>query len=137
MTAPRPKRLQARDRAVAQQRATTRTSKGGHGHRIPQAVDEVLQARAGYRCELCGEAIRRRCQRHHRKLRSQGGLDDPTNLVILHPGCHNTIHLNPVWAKENGWIVPAGSSPARTPIRLHDIRRVFLTAAGDYREVAA
>src|SRR4051812_26770255 len=99
MSAPTPRRLQRKQETEKTRR------KAARGHRLSDLLEEALQARAGRRCELCGEALRDRCHRHHRRLLSQGGKDDLTNIVLLHPMCHHqTIHLNPMWAKEHGWI---------------------------------
>lgn len=49
--------------------------------------------------------------RHHRKLRSQGGGDEPANILILPQELHNWIHDNPEKARELGWIVPGHANP--------------------------
>jgi|SRR5947209_2941210 len=127
MPAPTPRRLQRKAKLSRQRKRTER------GRQLPADVEAALQARAGRRCELCGGPIAQRCHRHHRKLLSQGGQDDITNIVLLHPTCHHvTVHLNPEWSKENGWIVPAASNPARVPVFLHNERRVRLTRDGTY-----
>lgn len=76
----------------------------------------------GY-CEKCGRGIEQDgFAAHHRKLRSQGGQDEITNLVALCHSCHNlgtaSVHLNPEQAKANGWIVPnwKGLEPANVLI---------------------
>lgn len=132
MSAPTPRRLQRKQETAKAGRKAER------GHRLPTALELALQARAGRRCELCGELLRDRCHRHHRLLLSQGGKDEISNVVLLHPMCHHqTIHLNPEWAKENGWIVLAGKNPSTVPILLHNHRKVRLTRDGNYLELAA
>ena len=46
--------------------------------------------RDGYMCALCGDP--RRLQIHHYRHRSQGGNDDPMNLITLCSYCHAVIH---------------------------------------------
>lgn len=129
MNAPTPRRLQR----------TQQPRKPATGNpaasRLPSATEKALAHRAGARCECCGKPLRAR-NRHHRKLRSQGGSDAVTNLVLICPACHNTIHNNPEWSKEHGWIVVRGHSPARITLLLHGDRRVLLTADGGYRDAA-
>lgn len=152
MTAPRPRRLVRKSRLQRQavearsqrrideleaRRASRPPRRSAGRQALPPAVEELLQARARGRCELCGQPLRDRCQRHHRKLRSQGGLDDVANLVLLHPNCHNTVHANPLWAQDHGWIVKSRRNPATVPITLHDVRPVLLTRDGNYESVAA
>ena len=42
---------------------------------------------------------------HHRKRRSQGGTDEPDNLLAVCASCHDRIHAFPEWAYANGWLV--------------------------------
>lgn len=69
----------------------------------PSLRSEVMRSTGG-KCVLCP---RDAAHLHHRKLRSQGGTDDPDNLIPLCNGCHETIHANPEWAMEHGLIVPS------------------------------
>jgi hypothetical protein len=93
---------------------------------------------AGF-CEICGVAIYRDAyEAHHRKLRSQGGTDAGSNLLALCPGpsgCHARIHMNPTWAKDNGWIVHPAADPALVLVLVAARGVVHLTDDG-YREVA-
>lgn len=94
----------------------------------------VVWERAGGRCERCGTGITDGFECHHRKLRSQGGRDDVTNLVALCPGpqgCHSWAHQNPAEAKAAGWIVRSGSDPANVAVVLHDGRTVRLDSLED------
>jgi hypothetical protein len=44
--------------------------------------------------------------RHHRRLRKQGGTDDPANtLDVCSPGCHEYIHANPAESYARGWLL--------------------------------
>ena len=150
MTAPTPKRLggltrrkyldrKARDDARVESleaKRAARTKRTAGKRSLPAEVEAALQARARGRCELCGLPLQNRCQRHHRKLRSQGGRDTVANLVLIHPNCHNAVHMNPLWAREHGWIVTSRRNPATVPVTLHTRRPVLLTPDGEYREVA-
>lgn len=42
---------------------------------------------------------------HHRKRRSQGGTNDPTNLIAVCVACHSYIHNHPAISYERGWLV--------------------------------
>ena len=67
-------------------------------------------------CEGCGQHRGTDGVVHHRKLRSQGGQDDPVNLAVLHDGCHKFAHANPAWAMAHGWIVSGWADPAEAPL---------------------
>lgn len=103
------------------------------------ALTEAILARSDGACEACGLPLPSewaRWDRHHRKLRSQGGEDALTNLVGVHSACHvnepGSIHMEVDWAKERGLIVRSGASPAATGLWLPDGRLVRLTDAGPY-----
>jgi hypothetical protein len=53
--------------------------------------------------------------RHHRQLRSRGGLDTPENLMDVcgtgTTGCHGWIHANVTESTRLGWIVPSWENP--------------------------
>lgn len=44
---------------------------------------------------------------HHRKLRSQGGSNDPVNGLAVCAPCHRYIHDHPQEAYERGWMLRA------------------------------
>lgn len=77
-----------------------------------------LQARARGRCECCGSRLPPGIGvRHHRQLRSQGGVDSLENLLLLLPEHHaDRVHAHPAWAREHGFIVGMSMDPATTPI---------------------
>lgn len=76
-----------------------------------------LHHRARGRCECCGTALPPGIGvRHHRQLRSQGGVDAMGNLLLLLPDHHTRIHGNPAWARAHGFIVGMAADPALTPI---------------------
>lgn len=105
------------------------------------ALREVVLARAGHRCERCGEGIRLATfECHHRRLRSQGGRDVVENLVAVCPDDHRWIHAHPTQARADGWIVPglgAGPHvhPECVPITLHDGRMVLLDPDAGYEVI--
>ena len=64
---------------------------------------------------------------HHRWLKSQAGLDVPSNLAALGRGCHDWCHQHPAEAEAGGWIVQAPYDFRGTPVRLHNGLLVRLT----------
>lgn len=52
---------------------------------VAKAVRDRLLAEAGHRCTICAE----KCfEIHHIVERSEDGADDPENLIVLCPNCH-------------------------------------------------
>jgi len=52
---------------------------------IPQRIRDELLVEAQHRCTICSE----RCfEIHHIVERADGGTDDPDNLLVLCPNCH-------------------------------------------------
>ena len=77
----------------------------------------TLHHRAKGRCELCGQGVHFTvAEAHHRQMRSQLGPDRLDNLMWLHPGCHQWIHLHPGWAYESGWLVHSWDNPSEVPV---------------------
>ena len=62
--------------------------------------------------------------RHHRKMRSQGGTDHLINVIFCcgsgTTGCHGYIHLHPEYAYEKGWLVHSWDHPQDIPWRKDD-----------------
>ena len=58
--------------------------------RIPNIVRKEVYRRDGFRCALCDDT--RGLQIHHVMKRSQGGTNDPMNLITLCWRCHATVH---------------------------------------------
>lgn len=58
--------------------------------KIPNNVRKSVYRRDGYRCALCDSV--RSLQVHHVMKRSQGGTDDPMNLITLCMYCHGMAH---------------------------------------------
>lgn len=76
----------------------------------------MLWMTCGGRCVFCSEHLGNDGDIHHRKLRSQGGLDDEANCVLIHRACHSWAHLNPMSAYEIGWLVRGADDPAEVPV---------------------
>lgn len=98
-------------------------------------IAEIVLERAGYYCEACG-LPGQDFALHHRQLKSQGGKDEPCNLIAVHHKCHNlgtySIHLNPAKAVERGQIVPGWANPLEFHLTLPDDSKVLLDNEGNY-----
>jgi len=46
------------------------------------------------------------------------GGDHLANLVLLHDGCHTSVHSHPVLARERGFIVPTWDDFTTAPITM-------------------
>lgn len=95
----------------------------------------MVYARADGRCEICGTAIASNAwECHHRKRRTQGGTDAPSNLLACCPGpsgCHHArAHGDRAAAERAGWIVRRADDSAMTPVLLAGHGRVLLSADG-------
>lgn len=68
------------------------SSKANDSEKVPpasqQLKDELYFERANRRCEYCGEEIDH-FEVHHITPRSDGGQNDPDNLIVLCPNCHS------------------------------------------------
>ena len=88
----------------------------------------------GY-CETCGQGAEDSMALHHRKLRSRGGQDTVANLIWVHHGCHNlntdSIHANPAYATDKGWMVSSWQEPELTPFFRPDGAVVLLQNDGN------
>lgn len=56
------------------------------------SADDFVLERDNNQCRSCGTSGENRLQVHHIVFRSQGGTDDPSNLVTVCWQCHNLIH---------------------------------------------
>lgn len=73
---------------------------------ISLRLREEVRERASLRCQRCGVSdYTRRCDAHHRKLKSQGGQDTLENLAYLCRQCHDHVHLNREESVRDGWII--------------------------------
>lgn len=131
--------LQRRSQLKTKTRLQRKTPLGGGNGKLNQAkpiAPQSAKKRAGRRgweqlraavlersngcCDLCAFAIgpdEYEC--HHRRLRSQGGLDEMANLVALHDLCHDRLHGDRAMARETGFIVHRPDDPAHTPVLRH------------------
>lgn len=98
----------------------------------------IVWERSGGRCELCGAQLdRTNWECHHRRFRSQGGLDQPENLVALNKRCHRQAHGERRSTFESlGFVVPSHEDPAATPVVVFGRGTVFLDGSW-YRRAAA
>ena len=64
----------------------------------------VVMGRAKGRCEaVVADGCRRYgTDAHHVQRRSQGGTDDPSNLLWLCRDCHAWVHAHPAAARDRG-----------------------------------
>jgi len=53
---------------------------------------------------------------HHRKRRSQGGTNDPHNLLKVCVPCHGWIHAHPASAVMKGLLVNSWQNPEEVPV---------------------
>lgn len=42
---------------------------------------------------------------HHKRMRSQGGGDELSNLLTVCAPCHRYIHAHPAESYKNGWLL--------------------------------
>lgn len=121
-----------------------------------KATKDLLWARAGGRCEVCGGSLAgmRGFSRHHRLPRRTGGrgpkgpeVNSVANLLLVcgsattPDGCHQRIESNRTRAHEDGLLLHDNQDPEHTPVMLADPshpslwpRLVWLTVDGAYRE---
>lgn len=103
---------------------------------------EVVWARAGGRCELCGGSIAGVVgfSMHHRLPRRMGGssrpeLNTPANLILLcgsgTTGCHGRVESHREQAYGEGLLLREGQDPAAVPVLLA-IDLVYLAVDGTY-----
>lgn len=118
-----------------------------------RAVREVVLARSGGCCELCGRLLW--CYGtgwvadhsvHHRRPRAAGGstrpdTNTPVNLLLLcgsattTDGCHAHVEANRTEALAYGWLVLQAQDPAATVVHVRTaagLTPVLLTAYGTY-----
>lgn len=90
---------------------------------MPEGLRDFVWGRDKGLCVICGLPLDPdRWECHHRKLRSQGGRDEATNLISLHGSCHAHAHGNRTWARERGYIVHPNDDPATCPVLRHGRR---------------
>jgi hypothetical protein len=76
-------------------------------NRLWRQVRREVESRANGRCEARVPDVCdiKGVHAHHLLRRSQGGVDDPSNLAWLCAQCHRHIHANPAWSYEHGWLI--------------------------------
>lgn len=60
----------------------------------------------------------REVHKHHRKRRSQGGDDSPSNIMLLPQEIHAWVHDNPEKAYELGWLVKSYDEPTEVSVQI-------------------
>lgn len=101
--------------------------------------EQLWQRCNGY-CEVCGFPLEKENYAlHHRKLRSRGGKDEIANVMALHHKCHNlgtnSVHLNPKWATENGFMVSAYDTPDLIWVSTPNGGKIYLSNDGTVKPV--
>lgn len=93
-----------------------------------KALRDRLAERSDGACEIC--FFQKATNWHHRKNRSQGGLDCLSNALHLcgsgTTGCHGLVTENPAMAYDRGWSVRSGFDPAHVPVLRHGADWVLL-----------
>jgi hypothetical protein len=101
---------------------------------IDSKIVALVEERASWYCEVCGKVATESMALHHRKLKSRGGKDSASNLIRVHHSCHNmstgSIHANPAWAEDMGYMVASWQEPHEAPMHLPDGRIVLLQNDG-------
>lgn len=94
-----------------------RRKKSRAAHRKARAA---VAERAGGRCEamIAANCAGHGTQAHHKRLRSQGGESDLTNLMWVCLWCHEWIHSYPLSSQELGWIVTTAADAASQDVAL-------------------
>ena len=105
-----------------------------------KAVRELVQARSGGFCEVCGVGAVE--QAHHRRPRGAGGskaadTNNIANCLGACTQCHSMIESRREFALDRGWLVRQGHDPAEVPVvwqgtwvQLTDEGRVFYPPTG-------
>lgn len=101
--------------------------------RVPKRVARVVVDRAGGYCEAmcCPNCSGRAEQLHHRKLRSQLGRHEVSNLIHICHNCHSWIHAHTGEAYRIGLLVRGYQEPADVMIAYRNGGGVLLFEDGD------
>lgn len=75
---------------------------------IPPEVRAEVATRAHNLCEVNASDCDVLLQHlHHVRSRAQGGRHEATNILACCRACHATIHANPKWAHDRGYLYSA------------------------------
>jgi hypothetical protein len=103
---------------------------------MDKKIAETVLDRAGGYCEKCGGVLSDSYNIHHRKLKSRGGIDEVSNLIVVHNFCHiqhkESIHDNPDTAERMGFMCPSWRDPSEHPLIRPDGSIVLLLGNGTY-----
>jgi len=77
---------------------------------IDENIRDTVLRRDDFKCRWCGREAE---NIHHMKFRSQGGSDNPINLVALCFDCHRKIHDPPshFWRKKRKVFITPRNAP--------------------------
>lgn len=85
--------LKDKARAKRSRRKEHRENRIRYGRRLDPKVREIVRERDRHRCRFC-EVANARLEVHHIEYRSQGGADDPYNLILLCDVHHRLMHTS-------------------------------------------
>lgn len=124
----------SRSKAGQQPRAKVESCRCGGWHVRPagpsagtgpnRSTRLTVLRRDGYACVRCGiSVVGRPYSLQHRKRRSQGGTNSPSNLIVLcgtgTTGCHEQADSRRDWHDEaKGYTVRSGQDPARVGVMI-------------------
>jgi len=86
---------------------------------FPPVVRDQVQARAMFRCEVCGAGDIREI--HHRRPRGMGGssrgdTNKPSNALGVCSPCHRIIESNRTLALLMGWLIGQRDQPSECKV---------------------
>jgi len=100
--APEPKEVTPRFKSAVKE---PRKWIAGHVSKEWKQARQSVMARSDGFCEVRTPMCDARAnQVHHIKRRSQGGPDEPGNLLATCASCHDWIHANVAESKRRGWL---------------------------------
>jgi hypothetical protein len=125
-------------------RAAPKTKRPADTGPDKSTVEQVWRRDRG-RCVPCGNKLYGRrgveWSVSHRKLRSQGGDNRLSNLMLScgngTSGCEGMIHAHPQRARDAGWMVSRELDPAVIPVEHSRHGHVLLLDDGGWRRVKA
>lgn len=88
--------------------------------KFTEKTRNLVVARAGGNCELCGAAVNNP-NLHHRKPRGMGGTKNPesrspANALFLHFTCHEWVERNRTESYELGYLVRQAENSNAKPV---------------------